>query len=243
MPTPTSIDGLIEKASKYLSEEQVERIKTAFEFGKHAHQGQTRKSGGDYIWHPVAVAEILAEIQLDQESLIAAILHDVVEDTPYTKEDITERFGESVSEIVDGVTKLGKLEFESPQEAKAENFRKMVVAMAKDLRVIIVKLADRMHNMRTLQYVATEKQKKIAQETLDIYVPLASRLGINSVKSEMEDLCLRFLKPEIYYRLAEKVAMKKSDRDSYIKKTMDTVVNKLLEYSLKAEVKGRPKHF
>ena len=141
------------------------------------------------------------------------------------------------------LTKISKIKFKTKEESQAENFRKMVVAMAKDLRVIIVKLADRMHNMRTLQYVSEEKQKKIAQETIDIYVPLANRLGINSVKSELEDLCLRFLHPDIYYRLAEKIAMKKSEREKYIKETIEFVREKLLEYSLKAEVKGRPKHF
>jgi GTP pyrophosphokinase len=142
-----------------------------------------------------------------------------------------------------GLTKISKIKFKSKEESQIENFRKMVVAMAKDLRVIIVKLSDRMHNMRTLQYVSEEKQKKKAQETLDIYVPLASRLGINSVKSELEDLCLRFLKPDIYYRLAEKVAMKKSEREQYIREVVGLVQDRLLEYSVHAEVKGRPKHF
>jgi len=161
MPTPTSLDGLIEKASVYLKKRHLKQIKAAFEFGAEAHKGQMRKTGGAYIWHPVAVAEILADIQLDHESLIAAILHDVVEDTPYTKQDIIDRFGENVAEIVDGVTKLGKLEFDNPQEAQAENFRKMVLAMSRDIRVILIKLADRLHNMRTLGVMRPDKQRRL----------------------------------------------------------------------------------
>ncbi len=242
MPTPTSIDGLIEKASKYLSEKQVERIKTAFEFGKHAHQGQTRKSGGDYIWHPVAVAEILAEIQLDQESLIAAILHDVVEDTPYTKEDITERFGENVAEIVDGVTKLGKLEFESPQEAQAENFRKMILAMARDIRVILIKLADRLHNMRTLGVMRPDKQRRIARETLDIFAPIAGRLGINAIRIELEDLGFKAMYPLRYAVLENAVRKARGNRNEVVEQITDTIQNRLNQENITGNVIGREKH-
>ncbi|MGZ3788485.1 MAG: RelA/SpoT family protein, partial [Bacteriovorax sp.] len=177
------------------------------------------------------------------DTIMAGLLHDVVEDCNVSPAEIEKEFNSGVADLVVGLTKISKIKFKTKEESQIENFRKMVVAMAKDLRVIIVKLADRMHNMRTLQYVSDEKQKKIAQETLDIYVPLASRLGINSVKSELEDLCLRFLKPEIYYRLAEKVSMKKSERDNYIREVITNIKEKLLEYSLHAEVKGRPKHF
>lgn len=180
---------------------------------------------------------------MDTDSIAGGLLHDVVEDCDVTEGEIRELFGDSVADIVIGCTKISKINFKTKEESQAENFRKMVIAMARDIRVIIVKLADRMHNMLTLQYVSKEKQVKKAQETLDIYVPLASRLGINSVKSELEDLCLRFLHPEVYYRLAEKIAMKKSERESYIKETVDNIVEKISEYSVKGDVYGRPKHF
>lgn len=180
---------------------------------------------------------------MDIDSIIGGILHDVVEDCDVSENEIKEEFGNEIAVIVIGCTKISKIKFKTKEESQAENFRKMVVAMAKDIRVIIVKLADRMHNMLTLQYVSKEKQVKKAQETLDIYVPLASRLGINSVKSELEDLCLRFLHPEVYYRLAEKIAMKKSEREEFIKDAVNTVREKLSEYSVKGEVSGRPKHF
>ncbi len=180
---------------------------------------------------------------MDIESIIGGILHDVVEDCDVSEQDIVEGFGVGIADIVIGCTKISKIKFKTKEESQAENFRKMVVAMAKDIRVIIVKLADRMHNMLTLQYVSKEKQVKKAQETLDIYVPLASRLGINSVKSELEDLCLRFLHPESYYRLAEKVSMKKSVREKYIRDTVRMIKEKLAEFGVKGEVYGRPKHF
>jgi len=242
MPTPDSLDGLIDKASKYLTEDQVSRIQTAFEFGALAHQGQTRKSGEDYIWHPVAVAEILAEIQLDQESLIAAILHDVVEDTPYTKEDIAERFGESVSEIVDGVTKLGKLEFENPQEAQAENFRKMILAMARDIRVILIKLADRLHNMRTLGVMRPDKQRRIARETLDIFAPIAGRLGINAIRIELEDLGFKAMHPNRYAVLENAVRKARGNRNEVIEQITDTIQNRLNQENIPGQVIGREKH-
>ncbi len=189
------------------------------------------------------VAATLIKLKMDEQSIVAGFLHDVVEDCDISEEEIRAEFGDDIALIVIGCTKISKIKFKTKEESQAENFRKMVVAMAKDIRVIIVKLADRMHNMLTLQYVSKEKQIKKAQETLDIYVPLASRLGINSVKSELEDLCLRFLHPEVYYRLAEKIAMKKSEREKYIRDTVDEVVEKFLEYSVRADVHGRPKHF
>jgi GTP pyrophosphokinase len=218
-------------------------LRKAYLFAEKAHAGQKRSSGEDYIIHPVNVAATLIRLHMDLDTIIAGLLHDVVEDCNVSALEIEKEFNQGVADLVVGLTKISKIKFKTKEESQIENFRKMVVAMAKDLRVIIVKLADRMHNMRTLQYVSDEKQKKIAQETLDIYVPLASRLGINSVKSELEDLCLRFLKPEIYYRLAEKVSMKKSERDNYIREVISSIKEKLLEYSLHAEVKGRPKHF
>ena len=242
MPTPVSLDGLINKASAYLTPEQVDLIQSAYEFGALAHQGQTRKSGGDYIWHPIAVAEILAEIQLDKESLIAAILHDVVEDTPYTKNDIAERFGESVAEIVDGVTKLGKLEFDNPQEAQAENFRKMILAMARDIRVILIKLADRLHNMRTLGVMRPDKQRRIAHETLDIFAPIAGRLGINAIRIELEDLGFKAMHPTRFAVLESAVKKARGNRKEVIEQITETIQNRLNQENIQGEVVGREKH-
>lgn len=226
-----------------VSDEQIALLHKAYEFAEHHHKPQKRSSGEPYIIHPLNVAATLIKLRMDMESIIGGILHDVVEDCDVSEQDIVELFGVGVANIVIGCTKISKIKFKTKEESQAENFRKMVVAMAKDIRVIIVKLADRMHNMLTLQYVSKEKQVKKAQETLDIYVPLASRLGINSVKSELEDLCLRFLHPEIYYRLAEKVSMKKHERETYIRETVELVKEKLTEYSVRGEVYGRPKHF
>ncbi len=242
MPTPNSLDGLIEKASLYLNEEQIEQIKSAFEFGALAHQGQTRKSGEDYIWHPVAVSAILAEIQLDKESLIAAILHDVIEDTPYSKQDIADRFGDSVAEIVDGVTKLGKLEFDNPQEAQAESFRKMILAMARDIRVILIKLADRLHNMRTLGVMRPDKQRRIAHETLDIYAPIAGRLGINAVRIELEDLGFKAMHPYRFAVLESAVKKARGNRKEVIEQITETIQNRLMQEKIPSQVIGREKH-
>ncbi len=238
-----SIDDLVRRVEAYYPEANFTMLRKAYHFAEKAHLGQKRSSGEDYIIHPINVAATLIRLRMDLDTIVAGLLHDVVEDCNVSPTEIEREFNQGVSDLVVGLTKISKIKFKSKEESQIENFRKMVVAMAKDLRVIIVKLADRMHNMRTLQYVSDEKQKKIAQETLDIYVPLASRLGINSVKSELEDLCLRFLKPEIYYRLAEKVSMKKSERDTYIREVITTIKEKLFEYSLHTEVKGRPKHF
>ena len=242
MPTPSSLDGLIEKASVYLNDEQIEQIKDAFEFGALAHQGQTRKSGEDYIWHPVAVSAILAEIQLDKESLIAAILHDVIEDTPYSKQDIEDRFGENVAEIVDGVTKLGKLEFDNPQEAQAENFRKMILAMARDIRVILIKLADRLHNMRTLGVMRPDKQRRIAHETLDIYAPIAGRLGINAIRIELEDLGFKAMHPARFEVLESAVKKARGNRKEVIEQITESLNNRLIQEKIPSQVIGREKH-
>lgn len=242
MPTPSSINGLLDKARLYLSEEAVEKIRIAFEFGDLAHEGQTRKAGGAYIWHPVAVAEILAEMKLDQESLIAAILHDVVEDTPYTKTDIATRFGDNVAEIVDGVTKLGKLKFQTPQEAQAENFRKMMLAMARDIRVILIKLADRLHNMRTLGVMRPDKQRRIARETLEIYAPVAARLGINAVRIELEDLGFKAMYPRRFETLEHAVKKARGNRHEVIDQIIDSLQNRLRQEGIPAQVVGREKH-
>ncbi|HEY9018528.1 bifunctional (p)ppGpp synthetase/guanosine-3',5'-bis(diphosphate) 3'-pyrophosphohydrolase [Thiomicrospira sp.] len=242
MPTPNSLDGLIEKAQRYLNTEQIQQIQAAFEFGALAHAGQTRKAGGAYIWHPVAVAEILAEIQLDHESLIAAILHDVIEDTPYTKQDIIDRFGERVAEMIDGVTKLGKLAFDTPQEAQAENFRKMMLAMSRDIRVILIKLADRLHNMRTLGVMRPEKQRRIARETLDIYAPIAARLGINSFRIELEDLGFKAMYPLRFAALEKAVKKARGNRKEVVEQITEALQTRLKQEGFKAEVIGREKH-
>lgn len=222
------------------SEELVER---AYEFAKKAHEGQHRISGELYIFHPLEVAMILADLELDTTTIAAGLLHDVVEDTPFTLEDITREFGEEIALLVDGVTKLGKLEFKTKEEQQAENLRKMFLAMAKDIRVILIKLADRLHNMRTLKYLPQEKQKEIARETLDIFAPLAHRLGIYKIKWELEDLSFRFLEPEHYYELVEKVAKKRREREEHINKMIAILGERLAAAGIKAEIQGRPKHF
>ena len=197
--SPESVyQSLAMEVSTYLNEQDVQVLRDAFEFGAKAHEGQIRKSGEPYITHPLEVARIGASLKLDRSSLVAAVLHDTVEDTDCSLEAIGQRFGEEVSALVDGLTKIGKIKFQSSQERLAENFRKMILAMAKDLRVILVKLCDRLHNMRTIGPLAIDKKKRISQETLDIYAPLANRLGIYGIKSELEDLCLRVLKQDIY---------------------------------------------
>jgi GTP diphosphokinase / guanosine-3',5'-bis(diphosphate) 3'-diphosphatase len=237
------LNELKQRIVAYYPDADLPLFEKAFNFAKDAHEGQKRSSGEKYIIHPLNVVATLIKLRMDMPTLIAGLLHDVIEDCGVTPEQIGKEFSPEIAQIVVGLTKISKIKFKSKEESQAENFRKMVVAMAKDMRVIIVKFADRMHNMRTLQYMSEESQKQKAQETLDIYVPLASRLGINSVKADLEDLCLRFLKPDIYYRLAEKVAMKKSERKKYIKEVIDEIKEKLLQYSIDAEVTGRPKHF
>ncbi len=238
-----TVEDVIRKVETYYPEADFDLMRKAYKMAEKSHEHQKRSSGENYIIHPINVAMTLAKLRMDADSIMAGFLHDVVEDCDVLPSDIEKEINPSVAMIVVGLTKISKINFRSKEEGQAENFRKMIVAMAKDIRVVIVKLADRMHNMRTLQYVSDAKQKKIAQETLDIYVPLASRLGINSVKSELEDLCLRFMHPDIYYRLAEKVAMKKSERDDYIGDTIEILREKLLDHGMKSDIKGRPKHF
>lgn len=238
-----TIDELVKRAEVLLPETDLTILRKCYEFAEKMHINHKRSSGEPYIIHPLNVASTLIKLKMDLDSIMAGLLHDTVEDCDVSPEDISKMFGQSVAQIVVGCTKISKIKFKTKEESQAENFRKMVVAMAQDLRVIIVKLADRMHNMRTLQYVSKEKQMGKAQETLDIYVPLASRLGINSVKADLEDLCLRYLHPDIYYRLAEKIAMKKRERETYIEETLNLIEEKMLEYSVTGEVTGRPKHF
>lgn len=227
----------------YFPDADVALIRRAHDFAERVHGDQKRHSGEPYMVHPRAVAKILTELRLDLPSIITALLHDTVEDTHATLADVEKEFGAVVATLVDGVTKLSKITFKTSEEKQAENFRKMVIAMAKDIRVILVKLADRTHNMRTLEHLLPYKQKAIAQETLDIYAPIANRLGISSIKTELEDLCLRYLHPDIYYKLAAKVAKTKRDREKYIEEVVAMVQEKLKEYDLHGTVTGRPKHF
>jgi GTP pyrophosphokinase len=238
-----TIDELVRRAEVAMPDTDMTLLRKCYEFAEKMHINHKRSSGEAYIIHPLNVSSTLIKLKMDMDSIMAGLLHDVVEDCDVSPEEISKLFGQSVAQIVVGCTKISKIKFKTKEESQAENFRKMVVAMAQDLRVIIVKLADRMHNMRTLQYVSKEKQMAKAQETLDIYVPLASRLGINSVKADLEDLCLRYIHPDIYYRLAEKIAMKKRERESYIEDTLSMIKEKMLEYSVTGEVTGRPKHF
>ena len=205
-PCPDAVDALERRLRDYLAPDQVRQVRRAYEVGARAHEGQTRRSGEAYITHPVAVAGVLADMRLDVETLIAAILHDTIEDTPLTQAAIAAEFGETVAELVDGVTKLDKLHFRDRQEAAAESFRKMLLAMARDLRVILIKLADRLHNMRTLGAQAPETRRRIARETLEIYAPIAQRLGMNRFKAELQDLGFRALYPRRHAVISQRIA-------------------------------------
>ncbi|MFC4100017.1 RelA/SpoT family protein [Paenibacillus xanthanilyticus] len=236
------IEQLLEKASTYLKEQDISRIKEAYEFAEAAHHGQVRKSGEPYILHPVAVAEVLVNMQMDVLSIIAALLHDVVEDTTVPLAEVRERFGETVAMIVDGLTKLEKIQFRSKEEQQNENYRKMFLAMAQDIRVILIKLADRLHNMRTLKYQSEEAQRRIAYETLEIFCPIAHRLGISAIKWEMEDIALRYLNPQQYYRIANLMKKKRVEREQYISDVIGRITEKLEEMGIEGDISGRPKH-
>lgn len=239
-----SYQELIEKIKKYHPAENFDLVEKAYLLAKEAHGEQIRKSGEPYLIHPLAVANILADLELDKETIIAGILHDVVEDTHYTVEDIAREFNDEVALLVDGVTKLSQITYTSDkEEIQAENYRKMFLAMAKDIRVILIKLADRLHNLRTLIYMPENKQKEKAKETLDIYAPLAHRLGISKIKVEMEDLALRYLDKDAYYDIVEKIKRKRTDREKYIMAVVENVKKHLDEVEIEAEVIGRPKHF
>ncbi len=234
---------LIEEIKKYHPSKDLSMVEKAYKVACEAHGEQKRKSGEPYIIHPLSVAKILAELELDLESIVAGLLHDVVEDTKYTLEDIAKMFNDDVAQLVDGVTKLEKFAYSSKEEFQAENFRKMFLSMAKDIRVILIKVADRLHNMRTLKYHRPEKQKEIAQETLDIYAPLADRLGISKIKTELEDLCLRYLEPEAYYDLVDKIHRKQNEREEFVNKIVQEIKEKCEAAGIKCSVSGRPKHF
>ena len=252
--TPETLyEELITRVRKYHPSDDISLIEKAYKTAFEAHKNQVRKSGEPYIIHPLCVAIILADLELDKETIVAGLLHDVVEDTIMTDEEISEQFGADVALLVDGVTKLEKLNFHGEHgnydkdaeklERQAENLRKMFLAMAKDIRVIMIKLADRLHNMRTLQHMRPEKQQEIARETLDIYSPIAQRLGISKIKVELDDLSLKYLEPEAYYDLVDKIAVRKSVREKYIQTIVDEVSDHIKKAGIKAQIDGRIKHF
>lgn len=243
---------LISRVRKYHPSDDITLIEKAYEVAGTAHAGQVRKSGEPYIVHPLYVAIILADLEMDKETIAAGLLHDVVEDTDWTLDDLAEEFGGDVAHLVDGVTKLDGLavaehvgadKAADRTEMQAENLRKMFLAMAKDIRVIIIKLADRLHNMRTLKHMPPEKQQRISRETLDIYSPIAQRLGISKIKVELDDLSLKYLQPDVYYDLVDKIAIRKSEREQYIQKIVIEVKEHIDNAGIKAEVDGRIKHF
>lgn len=227
----------------YLTDDECNQVLKAFELADKAHEGQLRASGEPYIMHPLAVADILAHLQIDHITLMAALMHDVVEDTSYSKEDLEEMFGSEVAFLVDGVTKLNQFQYETKEDRQMENYRKMILAMAKDVRVVVIKLGDRLHNMRTLKHMRSDKQKRIAKETLEIFAPLAHRLGIFNVKWELEDLSFRYLEPEKYYDLVDQMKQKRQAREDIVNDTMSQLTKALVEAHIKADIKGRPKHF
>lgn len=237
------LQELIEKIKRYAPNGDLDLIEKAYYYGKKAHEGQLRKSGEPYFIHPIAVANILCDMELDMQTIAAGLLHDVVEDTEFTYEDIKNDFGEEIADLVDGVTKLGQIKYKSKEETQAENLRKMFLAMSKDIRVILIKLADRLHNMRTLKFMPPEKAKAKATETLEIYGGIASRLGIYKVKWELEDIALRYIDSDGYYDLVEKVAKKRSQREAYIERIVHILKEKFDEVNINCDIYGRPKHF
>src|SRR5881409_1925039 len=239
----TQLETLIEEIPKYQPGADLEVLARAYTFSAASHQGQQRASGEPYLSHPLEVANLLVDFKMDVTTVTAGLLHDVLEDTAATKADLEREFGGEIAELVDGVTKIGKLAFSSREERQAENFQKMLVAMARDLRVLMIKLADRLHNMRTLDYLPSDRAKKIAQETLDIYAPLAHRLGMAKVKAELEDLALRSLNPGDYVDLQKRVAKRRLEREADINHVIAILHKKLAEVGIDSQIRGRPKHF
>jgi len=239
----TQLETLIEEIPKYQPGADLDVLARAYRFSAASHQGQQRASGEPYLSHPLEVANLLVDFKMDVTTVTAGLLHDVLEDTAATKADLEREFGGEIAELVDGVTKIGKLAFSSREERQAENFRKMLVAMARDLRVLMIKLADRLHNMRTLDYLPSDRAKKIAQETLDIYAPLAHRLGMAKVKAELEDLGLRTLNPADYVDLQKRVAKRRLEREADINQVIAILQRKLSEVGIDSQIRGRPKHF
>jgi len=237
------IDEVISRYKSYSEHDDSERIRNAFIFAYKAHSTQVRRTGEPYIIHPVATAQILTELEVDTDTIVAALLHDTVEDTPVTLELISELFGEDVLLLVDGVTKLGRIPYSSKEEIQAENMRKMFLAMAKDIRVVLIKLADRLHNMRTMKHQSPEKQREKALETRDIYAPLAHRLGIYKIKWELEDLCLRYIDKDAYYELVGSISQKRSEREKFLASVVAELQERISAMGIEAEIEGRPKHF
>ncbi len=242
-PVPPQMQAIIDKYRAYTGAVRADRLEQAWRFAAVAHAGQMRAEGIPFITHPIATTEILTELEVDEDTLIAALLHDTVEDTDVTLDDITAQFGPSVASLVDGVTKLGRIPYSSKEEIQAENFRKMFLAMAKDIRVVLIKLADRLHNMRTIGSVSPEKQLEKARETLDIYAPLAHRLGIYRIKWELEDLCLRYIDRDAFYQLVGAISQKRSDREKYLEQVISELKDKIAGMGIRCEIEGRPKHF
>ena len=239
----TRFKDLVDAVYKNNPNADIEFLEEVYRFAEDLHKDQYRKSGEAYIIHPLSVAIILAELGMDETAVAAGLLHDVVEDTSCKRSGIADHFGEDVAFIVNGVTKLSKLECNSKEERQLESYRKMFLSMAEDVRVVMIKLADRLHNMRTLRFQKEEKQRAIAQETLEIYAPIANRLGISKVKWELEDLCLRYLEPEAFYDLVERISMKRDEREEYIQNIIGQMTKELDKVEIKAEISGRPKHF
>ena len=236
------LNDILDKVTAYNPSADLNIIRKAYVYCAKVHQGQTRLSGEPYIIHPMEVAGLLAELRLDVPSIVTGFLHDTIEDTLATYEELVEMFGEEVAQLVDGVTKISKIHFKTKEESQAENFRKMLLAMANDIRVILVKLADRLHNMRTLEFQPEPKQRSIARETMDIYAPIANRLGISWIKVELEDLSFRYLNPEIYFELVRKISLKKKEREAFVEEAKAIIIEKLAEHGIKGEVSGRSKH-
>jgi len=233
---------LIEEVSAYLKPQDVEYVREAVEFSQAAHQGQTRQSGDPYISHPIAVARILTILRLDAQAIIAALLHDVVEDTEVTTERVAGKFGKPVAELVDGLSKLDRIQFETREDAQAENFRKMLLAMARDVRVILIKLADRLHNMRTLEAMSHDKCERIARETMEIYAPIANRLGLNDIYRELQDLSFKYLHPNRYAVLSKALRVARGNRREVVSKILDAIRQRLTEFNIQADVTGREKN-
>lgn len=240
--TVRDIDQLLDRVKSYNAEADLNIVRKAYEFSAKVHEGQRRRSGEPYLQHPIAVAGVLTFLRTDVTAIVAALLHDTLEDTVATPEELESEFGKDVVHLVDGVTKIGKITFKSHEEKQAENFRKMLLSMADDIRVVLIKLADRLHNMRTLEHLSQAKRHAIAEETLEIYAPLANRLGIGWIKNELEDLCLKHLKPDVYEVLRTRVAKRDEDRQQYIQEVIELVTKALQEHGLPGQVYGRPKH-
>ncbi|SHI36422.1 GTP pyrophosphokinase [Propionispora hippei DSM 15287] len=241
--TNITIEDVISQIQSYQPDAPIHLVEEAYRLAYNAHEGQKRISGEEYILHPLGVAKILADLQIDAVTISASLLHDVVEDTEFSLEELEKKFGKEIAMLVDGVTKLSRIEYKSKEEQQLENQRKLFLAMAKDIRVVMIKLADRLHNMRTLKYMPEAKQRKIAQETIEIFAPLAHRLGMSNIKWELEDLAFRYLEPDKYYELVEKVKQKRKERELLINSAIDILTERLKAVDIKADIQGRPKHF